>query len=166
MEEETNRYFFIPEAVEINVKDLPEDKNELILERELHYNEPEKGFRTLKFTGSAYIPKDDYDKAINNSKPLRLMDLINVNVTEDSCTYDSESLEEAQSKHASIIQWSPIEGSVKATVVMPDNTKVNGFIEPDSKDVRVDDMVQLERFGFARVDNITKEGITFYYTHN
>ena len=94
------------------------------------------------------------------------MDLINVNVTEDSCTYDSESLEEAQSKHASIIQWSPIEGSVKATVVMPDNTKVNGFIEPDSKDVRVDDMVQLERFGFARVDNITKEGITFYYTHN
>ena len=48
MEEETNRYFFIPEAVEIDVKDLPEDKNELILERELHYNDPEKGFRTLK----------------------------------------------------------------------------------------------------------------------
>ena len=110
--------------------------------------------------------KTDEEGRLYYLKPLRLMDLINVNVTEDSCTYDSESLEEAQSKHASIIQWSPIEGSVKATVVMPDNTKVNGFIEPDSKDVRVDDMVQLERFGFARVDNITKEGITFYYTHN
>ena len=39
-------------------------------------------------------------------------------------------------------------------------------IEADSKDVHIDDMVQLERFGFARVDNITKDGITFYYTHN
>ena len=166
MEKETNRYFFIPEAVKINVENLPEDKKELTVERELHYNEPEKGFRTLKFTGSAYIPKDDFDKAINDNKPLRLMDLLNVNVTEDSCTYDSESLEDAQSKHASIIQWAPTEGSVKATVIMPDNSKVDGFIEPASKDVRVDDMVQLERFGFARVDNITKDGIVFYYTHN
>ena len=94
------------------------------------------------------------------------MDLINIDVTEDVCTYDSESLEDAQSKHASIIQWAPIEGSVNATVVMPDNSKINGFIEPASKDVQVDDMVQLERFGFARVDNITKDGIIFYYAHN
>jgi len=166
MEEETNRYFFIPEAVKVDVDNLPEDKKELSLERELHYNEPEKGFRTLTFNGSAYIPKDDYEKALKNNKPLRLMDLINVNVTEDSCTYDSESLEDAQNKHASIIQWAPVDGSVKANVVMPDNSIVNGYIEPAAKEVQVNDMVQLERFGFARVDNITKDGITFYYTHN
>ena len=94
------------------------------------------------------------------------MDLVNVTVSEDSCSYDSDTLEEAQSKHATIIQWAPVEDSVAATVVMSDNSKVEGFIEPASKDVQVDDMVQLERFGFARVDNITKDGIIFYYAHN
>jgi glutamyl-tRNA synthetase len=166
IEEETNRYFFIPEAVKVEVENLPENMKELTLERELHYNEPEKGFRVLNFKGSAYIPKDDYEKALKNNKPLRLMDLININVSEDSCTYDSESLEDAQSKHASIIQWAPVDDSVKACVIMPDNSVVEGYIESASKDLQVDNMVQLERFGFARVDNITKDGITFYYTHN
>lgn len=166
IEELTNRYFFIPEAVKIDINNLPEDLKELTVERELHYNQPEKGMRTLNFKGSAYIPKDDYTKAVENNKVLRLMDLVNVTINENECEYDSKTLEDAQNKHAAIIQWSPVEESVKTSVVMPDNEKIEGFIESDSKDLQVDNLVQLERFGFARVDNITKDGITFYYTHN
>lgn len=165
IEENTNRYFFIPNPVKVDVKDLPEDKQSMSVTRELHYNKPEKGLRNLNFNGSAYIPKDDYEKALDK-KPLRLMDLINIDVTSSDVTYDSESLEEAQSKHASIIQWVPVEDSIKAKVVMPDNTIVDGFIEKDSSDVKVDDIVQLERFGFARVDEVENDEITFYYTHN
>ncbi|MDY2745373.1 MAG: glutamate--tRNA ligase, partial [Methanosphaera sp.] len=165
IEENTNRYFFIPNPVKVDVKDLPEDKQSMSVTRELHYNKPEKGLRNLNFNGSAYIPKDDYEKALDK-KPLRLMDLINIDVTSNDVTYDSESLEEAQSKHASIIQWVPVEDSIKAKVVMPDNTIVDGFIEKDSSDVKVDDIVQLERFGFARVDEVEDDEITFYYTHN
>lgn len=165
IEKNTNRYFFIPNPVKVDVKDLPEDKQSMSVTRELHYNKPEKGLRNLNFNGSAYIPKDDYEKALDK-KPLRLMDLINIDVTSNDVTYDSESLEEAQSKHASIIQWVPIEDSIKAKVVMPDNTIVDGFIEKDSSDVKVDDIVQLERFGFARVDEVENDEITFYYTHN
>ena len=36
----------------------------------------------------------------------------------------------------------------------------------DASNLEVDDMVQLERFGFARVDKINDNEITFYYTHN
>jgi len=165
IEENTNRYFFIPNPVKVDVKDLPEDKQSMSVTRELHYNKPEKGLRNLNFNGSAYIPKDDYEKALDK-KPLRLMDLINIDVTSSDVTYDSESLEEAQSKHASIIQWVPVEDSIKAKVVMPDNTIVDGFIEKDSSDVKVDDIVQLERFGFARVDEVEDDEIAFYYTHN
>lgn len=165
IEENTNRYFFIPNPVKVDVKDLPEDKQSMSVTRELHYNKPEKGLRNLNFNGSAYIPKDDYEKALDK-KPLRLMDLINIDITSSDVTYDSESLEEAQSKHASIIQWVPVEDSIKAKVVMPDNTIVDGFIEKDSSDVKVDDIVQLERFGFARVDEVEDDEITFYYTHN
>lgn len=166
IEENTNRYFFIPNAVRVDVENLPQDSQSLELERELHYNKPEKGFRHLKFNGSAYIPKDDYDKATNKNIPLRLMDLINITFDNDKTLYDSDTLEEAQKKHASIIQWTPVEDSIKAQVVMPDNTITEGYIESDACNVSVDDMVQLERFGFARVDNITDDNITFYYTHN
>ncbi|WP_455645633.1 glutamate--tRNA ligase [Methanosphaera sp.] len=166
IEENTNRYFFIPNPVKVDIADIPEDKQSLSVSRELHYNQPEKGMRTLNFNGSAYIPQDDYDKAVSQKKPLRLMDLVNINVSDDGAVYDSETLEDAQSKHALIIQWVPTEGAIKAKVVMPDNTVTEGYIEADSSSVKVDDMVQLERFGFARVDDVTDDEITFYYTHN
>ena len=166
IEEDTNRYFFIPQEVKIDIEDLPEDKKEISIKRELHYDQPEKGFRTLNFKGSAYIPKDDYNKAIAQAKPLRLMDLFNVNIDENSCRYAGDSLEEAQANHATIIQWTPTEDSIMACVVMPDNEIVLGYIEADARDLKVDDMVQLERFGFARVDKVCENEIRFYYTHN
>ena len=48
---------------------------------------------------------------------------------------------------------------------MPDASIVEGFCEPDCRKLSVDDEVQLERFGFARVDEITSEKIKFYFTH-
>ena len=166
VEEETNRYFFIPNAVMVDIENLPEDSQNMTVKRELHYNQPEKGYRTLEFTGSAYIPRDDYNKALNDAKELRLMDLVNISIDDDSCTYTGSLLEEAQKNHATIIQWCPTSDAIKATVVMPDNTRVEGYIESDAKELKVDDMVQLERFGFARVDSVEDDKIRFYYTHN
>ena len=54
-----------------------------------------------------------------------------------------------------IIQWVPVEGSLNAEVVMPDATVITGFVEPSASNLKVDDVVQFERFGFARVDKVT-----------
>jgi glutamyl-tRNA synthetase len=48
---------------------------------------------------------------------------------------------------------------------MPDATSVSGFIEPAASNLKVDDVVQLERFGFARVDKALNHKIKFYFAH-
>ena len=50
--------------MEIDITNLPEDQKEQNIERDLHYNEHERGIRHLKFNGNAYIPKEDYDNAL------------------------------------------------------------------------------------------------------
>ena len=167
IEENTNRYFFIPNAVEVDIEDIPDDKVQQTIERELHYNKPEKGLRKLNFNKTAYIPKDDYDKAKTSQKPLRLMDLVNIDISKDDIAkYNSYTLEDAQKQKASIIQWSPTQDAIKAKVVMQDSTEIEGYIEADAKDAQVDDIVQLERFGFARLDAKTDDELVLYYTHN
>ncbi len=166
IEEKTNRYFFIPNPMEIDITNLPEDQKEQNIERDLHYNEHERGIRHLKFNGNAYIPKEDYDNAVKNNNPLRLMDLVNVKIENNNAEYDSSTLEEAKKSHATIIQWSPVTDAITAEVMMPNATVIKGVIEPDAKNLKVDDIVQLERFGFARVDSVTNDKIGFYYTHN
>jgi glutamyl-tRNA synthetase len=59
----------------------------------------------------------------------------------------------------------PVEDNIEAEVVMPDATTVKGYCEPDCKNLKLGDIVQLERFGFARVDEINDEKIKFYYAH-
>ncbi|MCD7781503.1 MAG: glutamate--tRNA ligase [Methanosphaera sp.] len=166
IEEATNRYFFIPDPVKVDIDNLPDDYNSYSVSRELHYNEPERGMRTLNFDGCAYIPGKDYEDALSKDKSLRLMDLVNIKVSNDNATYISDSLEDAQKEHATIIQWIPINNSIKATVIMQDNTHVEGFIEEDASNIKVDDMIQLERFGFVRADKVNSDEIIFYYTHN
>ena len=64
-----------------------------------------------------------------------------------------------------IVQWVPVEGSIPAEVVMPDATISKGFVEPSASNLKVDDIVQFERFGFARVDMVSDTKIRFYFAH-
>jgi len=48
---------------------------------------------------------------------------------------------------------------------MPDATVSKGFIEPSASNLNVDDVVQLERFGFARVDEVKLTKLRFYFAH-
>ncbi|MDO5851333.1 MAG: glutamate--tRNA ligase [Methanobacteriaceae archaeon] len=165
IEEKTNRYFFIPEPVELDITDVPRDVVNII-KRERHFEDPSKGYRKLKFENNVYIPKKDYESAINNKRLVRLMDCINIKFKDEKPVYHSKTIEEAQAKHALIVQWVSKNDNVKSEVVLADASVVEGFIETDSKNLKVDDIVQLERFGFARVDSVTDDKIVFYYTHN
>lgn len=78
--------------------------------------------------------------------------------------YHSDGIEEARELQAAMIHWVPAESALKAVVVMPDASEIEGVIEGDASELEVDDVVQLERFGFARVDS-SGERLVFYYAH-
>ncbi len=159
LDEVANRYFFVAEPVRFDIKDLPKSL-EAIVKRPLHPDHPERGYRKIPFTGSVYISRDD----LKDDTLLRLVDAVNVKLEDDTLRYYSESLDNARSLNARIIHWVPVDESIHGEVVMPDATILKGFLEPDASNLKVDEIVQLERFGFARVDKVD-EKIRFYYTH-
>lgn len=166
LEEKANRYFFVPnpKKVEISNIEVESSKDSLILpetiERPLHPDHLDRGTRKLVFDGEVYIPNADLTDGIT-----RLMDAVNLNIKAGEVSYDSKSFEEAREKKARIIQWVPANDNIKAKIVMDDASIVVGLCESACKDLKVGDVVQFERFGFARLDEITNNELIFYFAH-
>jgi glutamyl-tRNA synthetase len=163
LEEKSNRYFYVPNPAKINIENLPESEIGII-KRPLHPDYPERGNREIPFGPELYITTEDLKKT-GDGRILRLIDTVNVSFNKGKTSYHSNDLEEARKSKAMIIQWVPVEGSIKAEVIMPDATVTTGFVEPSAVNVKVDDVVQFERFGFARVDKVTDTAIKFYFAH-
>jgi glutamyl-tRNA synthetase len=96
------------------------------------------------------------------------MGLVNIEVTKVGKTAEAKfhSVEHqvAREKGAPFIHWVTEDKSVPAEVVMDDATVVIGRAESLVSGLRVDDMLQFERFGFVRVDS--KEPLRLYYAHD
>jgi len=62
------------------------------------------------------------------------------------------------------MQWLP-DDNLKVDVLMPDKTVKAGLGEATLRDIEPGTMVQLERFGFCRLDKKEDNKITFWFTH-
>ena len=153
-----NRYFFVEDPQLIEVKNY--EGGDVIIERPLHADHLDRGNRLLPFNGSAYLAKSDINDGV-----FRLMDAVNVDIDGDEITYNSTSFEDARDLKARIIQWVPAEDNVKVTIVMDDASLKTGLGESSLNDLKVGDIVQFERVGFARLDEIKDDELVFYYAH-
>ena len=153
-----NRYFFVedPQIIEVNNY----EGGEVVIERPLHADHLDRGNRLLPFDGRAYLAKSDIADGV-----FRLMDVVNVDIKDGNVTYNSTSFEEARDIKARIIQWVPVEENVKVTIVMDDASLKTGLGESALCDLEVGDVVQFERVGFARLDEIRDDELVFYYAH-
>ena len=109
-------------------------------------------------------------------KAIRLMDALNIivfqldygsqNTEKDyiGVVYNS-SFEDAKKVGAQFIHWIPAENNLEVEIVMPDASITTGLAEPSCKDLKVNDIVQFERFGFARLDEIRDDKLIFYFAH-
>lgn len=161
LEELSNRYFAVLNPEKVVIKDWPINMKKII-KRLKHPDFPNRGFRELPFDGTVYLDKDDLTG--NQNQVLRLMDCINISIGED-ITYHSSSLEEAREENARIVHWVPYSSNNQVEVVMPDASTAGGVIEPSSSELKVGEVVQLERVGFARLDSVEHGKLTFYYAH-
>ena len=155
-----NRYFFVPDPVVATIEGAARHTSHALL----HPGDTARGSRTLEFEGSVLLPKDEISYG---TTMVRLKDLFNVKVTWDnatpSFTFAGDSLADARSAKARIIQWLPAQDTVPCTLLTPEG-EVKGACET-LVTKELSKVVQFERVGFARIDSVGASGITAYFTH-
>ncbi|MDD4253686.1 MAG: glutamate--tRNA ligase family protein, partial [Methanoculleus horonobensis] len=154
-----NRYFFVPDPVEVTVEDAPRHEAHAAL----HPGDPARGVRTLVAEGRILLPRAD----IEGRSMVRLKDLYNVGIAWDGDTprvsYAGDSLEEARHEKAPIIQWLPADAKLPCTLLRQDGS-LEGFCEPLVAG-ETDRVVQFERIGFARIDSADGGRVSAYFAH-
>jgi len=168
----SNRYFFVPEPVELKVIEVPKT---FLPKLPLHPEKPERGYReyTVSPEGNEkavtfWISKKDTG-AMNNGDIVRLMELFNVKIESKignsaTATFVSESYDDVRKIKVPLIQWIPKGNEFPCQVIMPDVSINEGFAESACKMLKADAIIQFERFGFARIDEINQK-LVAYYTH-
>jgi len=165
-----NRFFFVQEPLRLLVKDVP---SALRAKIPMHPGRPERGFRQFNVdlkNNEACIMVSKGDLALfKQDSVIRLMELFNFKVEsfeEDRilASFHSQSYEEARKMNVPLIHWIPADTGISCSVVMPNGSTLTGLAEETLGNALVDDVVQFERFGFVRVDNIG-EKITVYLAH-
>ncbi|NJE84777.1 glutamate--tRNA ligase [Thermococcus sp. CX2] len=163
-----NRYFFVADPIPMYIEGYGE---EFIAEIPLHPDHPDRGVRKLKFEPGkpVYVSKDD----MNLLKPgnfVRLKDLFNVEIVEVSedgikARFHSIDYEIARENRWRMIHW--VTEGRPCEVLVPQGDELitrKGLLEADA-DVKVDDIVQFERFGFVRIDEVTPEKVVAIFAH-
>ncbi|MCS7114343.1 MAG: glutamate--tRNA ligase [Candidatus Bathyarchaeota archaeon] len=170
LDPKVNRYFFVPDPVQLLVKQIPKMFNAKL---RLHPEHPERGFREYQIKPHGannmalfWISKKDAN-TLTVKSVVRLMELFNIKIEKIEAfsveaSFLSEPYEEAKNAGAPLIHWIPIGADMPCRVVMPDATEAEGIAESACKGLRPNDVIQFERFGFARIDEVDMKLIAYY----
>ncbi len=157
LDKKADRYFFIKQPIEVTINHAPEQEVALDLHPEI-----DRGKRIFHTKDQFVLDKEDVDQ-FKDGQLIRLMDCLNFTI-ENGYTFASTSYEDYKEKGSAIIHWLPKEETIPVKVIMPDSSSIEGLGEVRLKDLNSDDVIQLERFGFCRVDST--DPLTLWYTHD
>jgi len=155
------RYFFVENPVRIDIDGSPKIESHI----PKHPDHPEYGNRILESSGYFLISKEDYDN-LKEGKLYRLMDCLNFVKEHGRFRFVSRDVEDYKKSGEGILHWLPFQdGLPKVRVVMPDASVRNGLGEPELSKLQIGEVVQFERFGFARLDSKSSEHLEFWFAH-
>ncbi|MFQ5762230.1 MAG: glutamate--tRNA ligase, partial [Candidatus Bathyarchaeia archaeon] len=154
------RFFFISNPITLRIRSV---EKPYAATPNLHPGHPEWGKRRIELTpkdgyAEVLISREDLSLASPNTL-LRLMGLFNIKVIKASedhveAVYHSESYEEAKRENARLIQFLPAQAGLPASVRMPTGEVLSGLAEDQCRELRVDEIIQFERFGFVKVETV------------
>jgi glutamyl-tRNA synthetase len=158
------RFFMMHDYEKIIIHHAPHQQVEL----KLHPDDEGMGVRTLETEQEFLLLKSDL-AMLQDGNLYRLMDCLNFRKIEGIFEFDSLEYNIFKSTGKKIMHWLPAYGNINVEILMDDATIVNGVAEHSITQLKVDDIIQFERFGFCRLDEIThKDGeklYKFWFTH-
>ncbi|KUO43025.1 MAG: hypothetical protein APU95_02755 [Hadesarchaea archaeon YNP_N21] len=156
-----NRYFFVPNPVELKISGVPDLKEVKI---RLHPSLPERGWRNIPIDRKEGFVKVHVAKADMNTfkvgQIVRLKDLMNVRIL----SIDPNLIGEFagfEILEVPKIQWVS-KDAVEVSVIRPDGTVEGGIAEPGVSNLKEGDIVQFERYGFVRIDSVEPKIIAVF----
>ncbi len=147
----TNRYFFVENPKLIEIKNAPK----LDVKLPLYPGRKDK-FRVFK-TSNKFFIQDKLDKG----KEYRLIGAFNFKDLKFT------SLEHKKDDKIKLIHWLPeSKDLVNVEILMDDGSLKKGLGEASIKDLKLNTIVQFQRFGFCKLDSVENKIYRFWYVHN
>ena len=161
IDKKANRYFTIIDPVEIEIKNAPKK----IVKINLHPDFQNRGKRIFKTKNDFYIAKNDFI-SLKENKLYRLMGCLNFIFNGTEFIYDSDDIKIYKEKGEGIMHWLPVSKDLVNIEIVMDNSEIKkGLAESEVRRLKVNEVCQMERFAYCRLDKKLKNKTVFYFTH-
>lgn len=148
--------FFVEDPIKLEIEKYTGPNT---LELPVNPKNPSLGARRLNInTNNILISKMDFED-IKNNEIFRLKDGFNARKQDNKLIFENMHLPNLKNEiKLNKIQWLPDnKENIACHILMPDGTTKKGLVEPFASHLKVGDIVQFERVGYARIDKIEKD---------
>jgi len=156
VDDDADRRFLVRDGVEKTLVGGPGEANP-----PLHPDHEERGTRQIPVGGAVLVEPDDVPA---NGQRVWLKGYGCVRHTRDAFEYTGDDISAVRDDDVPVVHWVPADRNRDVWLRTPDGDEF-GVAEPGFLDHDVDEVVQFERVGFARVDDQDGEESVAYYTH-
>ncbi|WP_158056676.1 glutamate--tRNA ligase [Halorussus halophilus] len=157
IDDDANRFFFVRDGESLPVsEDAPDAAHPPV-----HPEHEDRGTRDIAVEDAVMLELDDLPA---EGERVWLKGLGCFRYTADELDYTGDDIDAVREEGVDVIHWVPAETAVptRLRTMHGDQT---GHAEPGFATTDVDDMVQFERVGFARVDRHEQEESVAYFAH-
>ncbi|MEK6843902.1 MAG: glutamate--tRNA ligase [Nanoarchaeota archaeon] len=153
IDSKADRYSFIEDPIKLNITKKPDWKT---IEIPKH---PDKNEKRIIELNDIFISKKDYDAL--KGKEIRLLHLYNIELNKEG------KVTSIDNKNIQKINW--ISNYVKAKILLSDGKWLEGIVDEGVKNLKKNELIQFERFGFVKFDSVKKlnneDVYEFWFAH-
>jgi len=150
VDDDADRYFLVRDGVEKAVIGGPDSGSPPV-----HPEHEKRGRREIPVAGGVVVEPDDVPA---NGQRVWLKGYGCVRHTRDAFEYVGDDIAAVREEGVDVIHWAPADANAPVRLRTPDGD-VAGVAEPGFADAREDEVVQFERVGFARVDDVASDPV-------